>query len=157
MRMSVIAVAAGLAISANPATAAPFISDCTITVEDPHFSDVTRANGVVAKARIQCRHVKTAHYTVKLWLCRDRPHVTNGGIWFCRDSTLKGEDSDVITNPKDGKTITRVAPKLGEPGARGSGYWVANAFINHEGKDGWSTGSVGLGEHSKHAPHITTH
>jgi hypothetical protein len=100
----------------------PVSEVCKVQVNNPHFSDGT--GGVIYKTRVKCAATRTALIGPALYVCPVDPTGPEG-TWPEQGCVFKGADvQSRVINP--GKVETFYYPRLGQPGARGSGLWVGN-------------------------------
>lgn len=134
---------AGLLASASTALASDK-NMCSANINNPHFS--SGAGGAIVKGQWSCLDTPTTIFLdgtngsvfFNLWLCTDK-EPTKSEFYLESDSncSVKGVNGQniTITGPS---AVTRTAPPSPEPGAHGTGWWVACAV--------WvSQGPLGLG------------
>lgn len=97
---------------------------CNTAVDNPHFS--VGANGVIAKTRVNCYGGTGRYdYVLKLFVCVNKPpanfnpKINNTGC--TRKSLTNGT---IYFTPTTSET--RYIPESGQPGARGTGWWIAS-------------------------------
>lgn len=133
--MVMLATAATSAVIAAPATAStasatgpatPLQEVCQVRVENPHFSG--GANGVIYKSRVRCAETRRVVVGPALYVCPVDPQGPEG-TWPGQGCVGKAVDVESRT-VTPGRVETFYLPKLGQPGARGSGLWVGNTAVS---------------------------
>ncbi len=104
-------------------------NSCSIQLQDPHPS--LGAPGIVAKADWRCNDTspnKSIYYALYLYMCPSQD-ITKDYEWLTNHCTGKGFDYDpAMPMTQDGGLKTRYVPPGVQPGASGSGWWVAEAI-----------------------------
>lgn len=107
---------------------------CQVAVENPHFSN--GANGVIYKSRVRCAETREVVVGPALYVCPVDPSGPEGS-W--PDQGCEAKSVDVQTRTVEPGTVeTFYVPRVGQPGARGSGLWVGNTAAStvEEGSGG---------------------
>ncbi|MGH3908210.1 MAG: hypothetical protein ACRDTE_29115, partial [Pseudonocardiaceae bacterium] len=99
---------------------------CQVRVENPHFS--SGANGVIYKSRVQCAETRQVVVGPALYVCPVDPQGPEG-TWPGQGCEGKAVDVESRT-VQPGTVETFYLPRLGQPGARGSGLWVGNTAVS---------------------------
>jgi hypothetical protein len=137
--ITLVAAIAAMTLSAAMASSASAAPDadqngCTGTINSPHYS--SGAGGVIAKGRWSCTDVPSTVYLGTA--------STGFYLWKCpgeslSNCTLEGINEDNISVTVSGKTYTLYVPPSSSSGAKGSGYWIAEATWYSHGPKGSSS------------------
>lgn len=142
---SILPVGGTFTMSGVPVTPAADANGCGVTMQNPHYS--TGAAGIIEKANWTCQDVPTtvyinypnyvAGYDLILWFCGGTfpqasvPYLISNcspeGDWYGHFT---------ITSSGNGGEVTRYSPPQGQPGAHGSGFWIASVRWTTEGPNG---------------------
>lgn len=103
---------------------------CIGFMDNPHPS--SGAGGIIAKGRWQCTPgVNSVTFALFLFLCPQPPSGPESS-WPSQGCSIQAMSSGTIPNP--GPEETRYVPELGQPGAHGTGYFIAcNMFFYQVG------------------------
>lgn len=125
-RVVLAAVLAATAMAAMQEPAHADLNGCSSNTQNPHFS--SGANGVIAKATYVCSAPGVTNLVMQLYLFRcnrnKQADETKSMYVSSAACTEVARNLDEVEPPVVGKTYTRYAPPLSEPGKRGSGWWI---------------------------------
>lgn len=126
--LSIALSSALVAVAMPPASAA---SQCSIDVQGPHITDTGPAPkrpGIIAKVLINCDPGGDLKWGGNLWLCPTEPDVRKE--WIENHCTVKKQNSAeaAVFHHFPAGSTRRYIPPESEYGARGSGWWIAEAF-----------------------------
>jgi hypothetical protein len=135
-------------------TASPaFATDkngCNAHINTPHFS--TGAGGVIVKGKYDCTSVPTTIFLgtrttgLYLWLCPHQPQPSESYLTNSNNHcSIRGANFGDVHVRVAGRIYTRYAPPGGQPGAHGSGYWVACSVWYSSGPNGTSSDTTSFG------------
>jgi len=130
--------AAALVFSTAVPAAAADINGCSANVQNPHWSN--GAGGHISKANWSCTRVPTlisldpiGGYGYYLWLCPSKPPKSES--YLSANCTVKGENYEDI-NATSTRAYTRYVPPASQPGAHGTGWYIACATWQTRGPGG---------------------
>jgi hypothetical protein len=109
---------------------------CTNNLQNPHVS--AGALGVIVKADFSCTQndVTSMSWDMILWLCKSST-PQHDETWLWNNCVNKGRNTRSAAPPVTGKVYTKYAPPLGQPGAKGSGYWIACSSMSSNSPGGF--------------------
>lgn len=100
---------------------------CVTAMDNPHIS--TGAGGVIAKLRYCTEDaLSETDSHLYLYLCPNPP-TGDEDTWGNQGCVLKANTSYIIYTPRAFTTYTRYVPPSGQPGAHGTGWWIACSTI----------------------------
>jgi hypothetical protein len=119
---------------ASLAVESSVLADCFGSMDKPHPS--AGANGVIAKAHFLCATgTSNLIYQINLFLCPFRTEGTPNKAWMHDNCTEMGVNANAMSPPPAGREFLRYVPPSGQPGARGTGWWIAHNHYNADGND----------------------
>jgi hypothetical protein len=130
---SVVAFFPGVARAADQ-------NGCQASIDNPHYSG--GAAGIIAKGNWLCSVAPATIYLhappggFLLFLCPTQPPKNED--WIAQNCTQKGINTTDFTISTANQWNVRYVPPLGQPGAHGTGWWIACAMWSSGGYNGTS-------------------
>lgn len=139
-----LVVATYITLAQSPAIAED-ANTCGGQMDNAHISQ--GAPGVIAKWKVHCNSGgRSVNGTLYLFRCDDQGDVIKDEDWMETGCALEGQTNVSISSMTAGTVYTRYVPPSAQPGASGTGWWIACAMW-------YSVGPAGVkGPHTNWSP-----